>query len=118
MGSRILAGAWFGTVALVCSSALYLAPASARGAAEVVLFVVLPTVSGTAAGATVGAAILDRRRTRTIAVALFRGVMVTCSAFLILAMLFTAGYAVVAKGTVQPFGIIVGVLSIGLLATG
>lgn len=115
---RALSAGWFGLFGFLAAGAFFLRPGVKLPA--LCLYVLVPVLAATLAGAIWGPAILDASRTQAPGIAMLRGIGVTAGAFAIFAVLFALGLPLLERGwkISQAGGILLAALTLGLLMVG
>jgi hypothetical protein len=115
---RLLATAWFATVALLCLAAMFhRLTMSFRG---IFLYLFLPSIASGIAGSLWGVAILTRSKTNRMGESLLRGVAVSGRAFVIFSLMFALALPFTERGwSVQQSGaLLLFTWTLGLLLAG
>ncbi len=115
---RAISAAWFGLFGFLAAGIFCLRPDVKFPA--LCLYVLVPGLAATLAGAAWGPAILDPSRTQAPGVAMLRGIGVTAGAFAIFAVLYALGLPLLERGWKmnQAGGILIAALTLGLLMVG
>jgi hypothetical protein len=114
---RVSAAVWFAGVGFIVAAAMFAVPAFRRGPTSVILYLVLPTLSGGLAGYLSGSRLL-RDPSGSVWWAAIHGLVVSVEALVIFSLLFTVTYELTSGRMQNPVGLFFGALVVGGLSAG